>query len=135
MKRIAATVFLLTLTAPNTAEACRAFQPPEARVLYRYAAVVVGIVERPSAGPRHGTEQGWSATVRVTGTVEGRSTGESYPIGRSGQRAACDDGQAMPRAGERWVVYLSRPVPDGPLVVSQSYPLSLARRIDPRFRE
>lgn len=135
MRLLAIAAVFFALTTPTTAEACRANQPPETRVRRSYDAVLVGVVERPSLGPRYGSEQGWSATVRVTGVIEGRSSVSRYVIGRTGQSSTCDDGWAMPRAGERWVVYVLRRSPGGPMTAAQSYPLSLARRIDPRFRD
>ncbi|MBI1684792.1 hypothetical protein [Caulobacter hibisci] len=122
----------LTLGIAGGAQACRVNQPPEARVAHAYDAVVLARVER--AAPLDG--RGWRAQATGIQAVEGEvgPAATVFEIGRTGEPAACDDGQAIAGVGETWALYLSRR-PDGGFTVSQSYPLDLARRIDPRFQK
>ncbi len=109
--------------------------PATDRVRADFDAVAIGIVENPTADLLDTDEgQGWSATARITEMVEGRSGETLFTIGRNGDSASCDDGQGMPKAGERWVVYLRRHSEQGRMYVDESYPLSFAQEADPRFR-
>jgi hypothetical protein len=126
----AATVFLIGATP---AAACRMYREPSQRVSGDFDAIALGVVTR--AEPRPGAERpGWTATVRVSRSIEGRTDATSYEIGRTGSSAACDDGQAIGKPGEVWVLYLSRHPQLGRMSVAHSYPLNVARLIDPRFR-
>ena len=49
--------------------------------------------------------------------------------------AACDDGTAMPRRGDRWVVYYTSNSSIDAAQVLESYPLATALRVDPRLRD
>lgn len=135
MKRSVAIGLVLWAMGVTTAQACRVNAAPQVRVMADFDAVAIGIIERPLRDLNDRSErQGWSATVHVTELVAGRADATRFAIRRSGDSAACDDGQAIPRAGERWVVYLSRQSPSGPMIAHESYPLTMARRIDARFR-
>lgn len=121
----------------SSAEACRMNRPPSDRVRMDFDAVAIGVVTQSAPNENdHYDGRGWTATVRVTRPVEGRpadlkSLNLRYQISRTGDSASCDDGQTMPSPGETWVIYFTSR--EDELVASLSYPLSLARRIDPRF--
>lgn len=128
-------VALLGLLTPISAEACRVFIPPEARLINEFTAVAIGTVEaaRYTSDPQPDWHS-WEAMVRLSEIVEGAPAEPVYRIGRTGSSAACDDGQPLPRDGDTWVVYL-REHPAGGLYARESYPLTLAREIDLRFQE
>ena len=115
------------------AVACRYNAPAEERVRRDYDAVVVATVTASTYGVWHrGAERpSWQATGRSERLVKGAAPSGDYAFGRSGASAACDDGQPAPRVGERWVLYLQ--AVEGRVHVTQSYPLTLAETIDPRF--
>lgn len=132
--RLALMTIALGSLAPTAAEACRINPPPHIRMAGVFDGVVVGVVENPRLRSRGEEERpGWQAEVRVTRVVEGRSRLARYSIGRTGDPAACDDGQPMPTAGEAWVVYLTT-LPGDRADSATSYPLALARQADLRFR-
>lgn len=125
----------LALGLCGTAQACRINQPPELRVTHAYAAVVLARIESAAHDDRFSgdRQRAWKATARRTGAIEGQPvTQEVFEIGRTGQSAACDDGQPIARVGETWALYLHRDSQGG-FTASASYPLDLARRIDPRL--
>lgn len=126
----AAAAFLINATP---AAACRLYREPFQRVSDDFDAIALGVVTRAEARPG-GERPGWTATVRVRRSIEGRADAPSYEIGRTGSSAACDDGQAIAKPGEVWVLYLFRDAQSDRMLVAHSYPLSVARRIDPRFR-
>ena len=128
-------IAVISAFSASAAEACRLNRPPSDRVQSNFDAVALGVVTR-SEPVNDG--RGWKATVRITQPVEGDASDLEplklwHEIGRSGDGAACDDGQSMPQPGETWVLYFWQSSRTRGLVVSQSYPLSLARRIDRRF--
>jgi hypothetical protein len=138
MRRFTVSAVLLAMMVSSPALACRVNLPAAVRVSSVRAApdfggVAVGVIEASTPHLDDTNEaQGWSATVRIRNTLEGRSTDTSYLIGRSGDSASCDDGQKMPEIGEGWVIYLvQRPTGS---VAYLSYPLELVRRIDPQLK-
>ncbi|PVM85813.1 hypothetical protein [Caulobacter endophyticus] len=124
----------LACSAGGAAEACRVNQPPEACVAHAYDAVILARIE--SAGPDdrlRGERPAWTASARRTGAIEGKAVSQAvFEIGRTGQSTACDDGQPIARVGETWVLYLHE-TPGAGWTAGASYPLDLARRIDPRL--
>ena len=135
MRLIPTILALAVLGSATSVEACRFNRPPHDRVRGSFDAVVLGRVIRSNFVDGDLYEgRGWSATVTVTASVENRADAASYEIGRTGDSAACDDGQGIARLNETWVLYLWRNPTTGQMLVSQSYPLTVARRIDRRFR-
>ena len=118
----------------SSAQACRVNQPPEARMSQTYDAVVIGTVvsaqQRDADAP--GESRAWEAVVEVASTIEGTADASSYQIGRTGDSAACDDGQPIARVGETWVLYLRRHASNG-MVAGYSYPYQQARELDRRL--
>lgn len=134
MRMVLLAVLGMGCLAPTAAEACRVNLPPHVRIARDFDGVVVGVVENPRLNNRASRERpGWDAVVRVTRVVEGQARLGRYRIGRTGDSAACDDGQPMPAAGELWVVYL-RDLPGDRTDSAISYPLTFSRQADPRFR-
>ena len=118
---------------PSAALSCSVPDSPIERVRRDYDAVVIATVEgsgytEPAPGMRP-----WRASARLNRTLYGKPNANNFVFGRTGSSALCDDGQAPPRVGDKWVLYLSDD--RGQLEVYSSYPLSLAHKIDPRFQQ
>lgn len=123
----------LGLCIVGSAEACRVYQTPQTRVAHAYDAIVLAKIESAQYVDGLGDRQRpWRAVARPTSAVEGHVKQSVFEIGRTGQSAACDDGQSIAEIGETWVLYLQRRA-EGGYTASASYPLSFARGIDPRF--
>ena len=124
---------LIILSVPATASACRAYRPPQARVNGSFDAVVFATITE-SAFVKGYTGEGpaWQASAKITHTFSGKPDVMTFTFGRTGSSAACDDGQPIALVGETWVLYLWKPENDT-WMVADSYPLSLARKIDKRF--
>ncbi|WP_168377338.1 hypothetical protein [Sphingomonas sp. Leaf343] len=130
------------------AQACRVFRSPEQRIEDVYAQrsdIRVALVSITDA--RHLSNQviqklqrlhpNYQAPWRVTASVAKMIVGDGSPelvvFDRGWGGGSCDDGTAMPRRGDHWVVYYTSDTPIGPAQVLESYPLSIASRIDPRL--
>lgn len=76
----------------------------------------------------------WRVTAKVEKMIVSDGSPELIVFDRGWGSAACDDGTAMPRRGDRWVVYYTSATPIGSAQVLESYPLPVASRIDPGLR-
>ena len=124
---------LIMLSIPTTVNACRAYRPPQERVSGDFDAVVIATVTKSAfVEGIAGELPAWQASAKITQTFSGKPDVTTFTFGRSGSSVACDDGQPIAIVSETWVLYLSKPENDK-WSVSQSYPLSLARKIDKRF--
>ncbi len=126
---------LLALGAASAAQACRARQLPEERIQQPFDAIIIARIETAIPVEGLGADPGrtaWSATARRTAGIKGILGQSLFEIGRTGQSAACDDGQPIAKVGELWALYLQRR-PDGSFFASESYPLDWARRVDLRL--
>ncbi|MEG3166262.1 hypothetical protein U1701_16850 [Sphingomonas sp. PB2P19] len=152
MKRIrvtfGATLAAMMLVQP--AQACRVFISPEQRVKAVYAwradlrVALVKITDahhlsNPIIQKLHRLNAKYEAPWRVTASVIKMIVSDGSPellaFNRGCGSAACDDGTAMPRRGDRWVVYYTSTSPIGTAQVLESYPLETASRVDPGLRE
>lgn len=117
--------------ATASAQAC-IFQEFPAQRISRVQAdtVVLGTVIEASYRDqtRYGSRP-WSGTVQVKLVIRGKTKTARFPISRSGDSAACDDGIKAPARGDLWVVYLRKEA--GKETVALTYPVSVARQADP----
>lgn len=130
------------------AQACRLFRSPEQRVRDVYAGrpdLRVALVRVTDA--RHlsnpviqklqrinaNYQKPWRVTAKVEKMIVSDGSPELVTFDRGWGSAACDDGTAMPRRGDRWVVYYTSATPIGSAQVLESYPLPVASRVDPRL--
>lgn len=131
------------------AQACRVFRSPEQRIEDVYAQrsdIKVALVSITDA--HHLSNQviqkqqeldanyqaPWRVTARVAKMIVGDGSPELVVFDRGWGGGSCDDGTAMPRQGDRWVIYYTSDNPIGPAQVLESYPLPIASRIDPRLQ-
>ena len=126
-----------TLMAPaGSAQACRAAFSPAERLSMGYragaisAAVLVRVTEAHYTRGRFSDAHPWRATATVEGVLRGAYPARNVVFERGWGSAACDDGHAVPAAGERWVVYFWRRGP-GDQPVWYSYPAQVAFAADP----
>lgn len=133
---LSCTLAVAALLCAGEARACRVYQSPETRVRYPHDAVILARIESADYQDFIGdTGRAWRAVARRTASIQGHIVEQQvFEIGRTGQSTACDDGQPIAKVGETWALYLSRR-PDGSYVASASYPLDMARKIDPRLRQ
>ena len=145
---LCATVATMMLVQP--AQACRVFRSPEQRIKATYAEhadLRVALVRITDA--RHLShpiiqklqrlnvkyEAPWRVTASVIRMIVSDGSPELLAFDRGWGSGTCDDGTAMPRRGDRWVVYYTSSSSIGAAQVLESYPLASASLIDPRLRE
>jgi len=152
MKQIKATLCatVATMMLMQPAQACRVFRSPEQRIKAAYAGhadLRVALVRITDA--RHlyhpiiqklqrlnaKYEAPWRVTASVIKMIVSDGSPELLAFDRGWGSGACDDGTAMPRRGDRWVVYYTSTSSIGAAQVLESYPLASASLVDSRLRE
>jgi len=152
MKQIKATLCatVATMMLMQPAQACRVFRSPEQRIKAAYAGhadLRVALVRITDA--RHlyhpiiqklqrlnaKYEAPWRVTASVIKMIVSDGSPELLAFDRGWGSGACDDGTAMPRRGDRWVVYYTSNSSIGAAQVLESYPLASASLVDSRLRE
>ena len=145
---LCATVAIMMLMQP--AQACRVFRSPEQRIKAAYAGhadlrvalaritdarhlyhPIIQKLQRLNAK----YEAPWRVTASVIKMIVGDGSPELLAFDRGWGSGACDDGTAMPRRGDLWVVYYTSASSIGAAQVLESYPLASASLVDSRLRE
>ena len=143
MKQIKATLCatVATIMLVQPAQACQVFKSPEQRIKAAYAGhadLRVALVRITDA--RHLShpiiqkvqqlnakyEAPWRVTASVIKMIVSDGSPELLAFDRGWGSAACDDRTAMPRRGDRWIVYYTSTSPIGAAQVLGSYPLASA---------
>lgn len=145
---LAILAFVVAGTIAPVANACRVFRSPEQRIsdIYtRQPGIQIALVSIVDA--RHLSNDmvrevnrifpdsylPWRATASVSKLIVGDESPELMIFDRG--QSNCDDGTKKPDPGEQWVVYYVSNGSIGMADVLESYPLSVARRADPRLTE
>ncbi|NJC42697.1 hypothetical protein GGQ87_002992 [Brevundimonas alba] len=126
---IAAAVFAFAAPA---AQACmRPIDGPGERMARDYVTVAVATVVAVETQAPERPNRAFTADFRVDRVVEGHPQGGRLRLWHE-ERTECPRVLPLPVEGEAWVVYLEWDARgDGP--VTEAWPLSWARRLDPRF--
>lgn len=131
---LVAVLAALIFAAP--AYACRVYRPPEQRIAdgYRKGAIsAVAFVTIESAeytSPALSDSHPWSATAKIGRVIKGAYSARTVKFVRGWGSAACDDGQPLPKVGDRWVVYFWKP-PERDQEAWATYPIDVASLADP----
>lgn len=134
--RLAATIGCVLALASVPAQACRVRLSAEERLHGAYekgifsSVAVVTIAEAKYTQQPISDAHPWSATARVDLLLLGSFEPKTVTFERGWGSAACDDGQPLAKAGEKWIVYFWKHPERGQLVWA-SYPLEIASAADP----
>ena len=142
-------LFVAGMIAPS-ANACRVVRSPEQRISDIYISrpdirvAQVSIIEARHLSNDMVREVNrvfpdslmpWRATASVSELIVGDESPELLIFDRGWGSPACDDSTKKPDPGDRWVVYFISAHSIAEADVLESYPLSIARRADPRLIE
>lgn len=134
--RLAATICCVLALASVPAQACRVRLSAEETLRGAYergifsSVAVVTIAEAKYTQPPFSDAHPWSATANVDFLLLGSFEPQTVTFERGWGSAACDDGQPLAKAGEKWIVYFWKDRERGQLVWA-SYPLEVASAADP----
>ncbi|HYC69118.1 hypothetical protein [Brevundimonas sp.] len=123
----------LSLALPVGGEACpRPIDGPGERIAEgRWATVAVATVVAVESQAPERPNRAFTAEFRIDRVVEGHPQGGRLRM-RHEERTECPRVLPLPVEGEAWAVYLEWDARgDGP--VTDAWPLTWARRLDPRF--
>ena len=113
------------------ASACRAFPQPAYVATSAHAAVVVAVLTAEPVGKVQ-QWQPWKARGRLVRVVSGSPLRTEFRFDNSGENSSCDTEFAVPRPGERWVLYLQRS-DTGQWFRPRAYPVAFMLRHDRRL--
>lgn len=120
-----------TSSLATSALACRMFPVPSGVATRAEAAVIVSVFAAEPVG-KVVEWQPWKARGRLVRVVAGSPLKTAFAFENSGDSSTCDTQFAVPRPGERWVLYLWRSRA-GEWLVSEAFPVAFMRRHDPRL--
>lgn len=134
MIRLGLMIFaILAISGP--AEACRSYRSPAQKLSEGYGTGAISAIARVtveaasySAAP-FADAHPWSATAAVVQLVQGTYAPKRLRFTRGWGSAACDEGYAVPKAGDQWIIYFTRQQNGDPIVWA-SYPASIAADAD-----
>jgi hypothetical protein len=126
-------VGLAAFLAATQALACRVFPQPTAVMRSAEGAVVVSVVSARPVG-KMAQWQPWSADGRVLRVIAGQPRAQVFNFRNYGSTASCDEPAAVPRRGDRWVLYLWKGS-KGEWLVGHHYPLKKMLSVDDRLAE
>lgn len=127
---------LSTVAIATPSNACRAWRSPEQKIASGNAAgaissiVVVTIDEAHYTGSPDGDVHVWTAVATINRLMRGSYVAKTVSLTRGFGSAACDEGYALPKPGDRWVVYFSKRSP-ADQAVWNTFPLEIAAVSDP----
>jgi hypothetical protein len=134
MMRLGLMMFaVLAISGP--AEACRSYRSPAQKLSDGYAMGAISAIARVtveaasySAAP-FADAHPWSATATVVQLVRGTYAPKRLHFTRGWGAAACDEGYAVPKVGDLWIIYFTEQRNGDPIVWA-SYPVSIAADAD-----
>ncbi len=134
--RLAATICCALALASVQAQACRVrlsagenLQGAYEKGIFSSVAVVTITGAKYTQQPIFDAHP-WSATANVDLLLLGSFEPNTVTFERGWGSAACDDGQPLAKAGEKWIVYFWK-YPERGQLVWASYPLEVASAADP----
>ena len=132
MLRPVVIALILSLAAPAAARACmRPIDGPAEVMARNYVTVAVATVEAVRTRAPERPNRAFEAEFRIERVVEGYRQAGRLRLSHE-ERTECPRVLPLPVEGEPWVVYLEWDAGgDGP--VTNAWPLSWAKRLDPRF--
>lgn len=115
---------------PQPASACRLLQFPD-RLREASEVVVLAKVKAAAYDGDQSRFYVWRATAEVQRPLVGTTDVPEFEFWGAWESTGCARSKPPPAAGELWVLYLRSQ--DGRLKIVESYPLEVAREIDPRL--